>query len=80
MMGVYIHKVELYQRDIESRLKGTITRRHNDRNIFFRAKQAHNGIASQQPIIKILVTIMRIVTAEYNVSVMEINDEFNTNT
>ena len=48
--------------------------------IFFRVKQANNGIASQQPIIKILVTIMRIVTAEYNVSVMEINDEFNTNT
>ena len=79
MMGVYIHNVALYQRDIGSRLKGTITRRHNDRN-FFRVKQAHNGIASQQPIIKILVTIMRIVTAEYNVSVMEINDEFNTNT
>ena len=48
--------------------------------IFFRVKQAHNGIESQRPSIKILVTIMRIVTAEYNVSVIEINDGFNTNT
>ena len=52
MMGVYIHNVELDQMDKGIRLKGTITRRHNDRIFFFLVKQSHNGIASKRPIIK----------------------------